>query len=378
MKDYYEILGVSKDASQEEIKKKYRTLALKMHPDRLVGKPESERKEIEKRFQEITNAYEVLSNENSRKKYDLESRGGSFDGFGGFGGDASSFEDIFESFFWGGGRETSSSKKRDSNSPKKGEDILLNVSISFKESVLGVDKKFKIDLLISCSKCSQTGAYSNEYIKNCSPCNGKGVVDVVQRSLFGNIRTQSICSHCQGLGKIISKKCDLCKGSKFTNQQKIIDVKIPKGIKSGQRLRMSSSGNDGLYGAPKGDIFVDIKVKDHKYFQRKGNDIHIQLPISFIDSILGGTVKVITVEGVEDIKIPQGSQFGESVVLKNRGFYSDINSKSRGDFYIWLQIKLPKKIGSETEEIFRKMQEKTSWDPNKNFLEKNKDIINEQ
>lgn len=373
MRDYYEILGVGKDASQEEIKKKYRSLALKMHPDRLVGKSQSEKKEAEKKFQEITNAYETLSNEDSRKKYDLESSGfGGFDGFGNSG--SSPFEDIFDNFFWGGEKTRA---KNDSNSPRRGEDILINITISFKELVLGVEKVFDIDLLKSCPKCLQSGAYSNEHIKTCHSCNGRGFVDIVQRSIFGNVRTQSNCNICKGRGKIISKKCDICRGNKFITKQETIKAKIPKGIKPGQRLRMRSLGNDGLYTSERGDIFIEVKVKEHKYFQRKNNDINVTLPISFIDSILGNSVKVLTVEGIENVDIPRGSQFGDILTLKNRGFYFDIGRQNRGDFKIFLDIKMPKKIGKETEEIFRKLYENTSWDPNRDFVEKNKDILNE-
>lgn len=374
MKNLYELLGVDKNASQEEIKKKYRSLALKMHPDRLSGKSVDERKSIEAKFQEITNAYETLSDPQKRNKYDLESRG--FSGsssFEGFGENSSVFEEIFNDFFWGKEKPT----KRDPNSSRRGEDILLSVTISFKEFVLGIERKVRIELLKACPRCLQSGAYSKEHIKICQSCNGKGSIDVFQRSIFGNIRTKSNCSSCKGLGKIISKKCDLCKGNKFVNEQEIIDIKIPRGIKIGQRLRMRSLGNDGLYTSEKGDIFVEIKVKDHKYFQRKNNDIHVNLPISFIDSILGNTVKVITVEGIENVKVPQGSQFGDNIILKNKGFYTEIGKQNRGDFYIWLQIQLPKRISKSTEIVFKKLNEDTTWFPNKEFIEKNKEILHE-
>jgi molecular chaperone DnaJ len=378
-RSYYEILGLERNASQEDIKKKYRSLALKFHPDRMVGKPEAEKKETEKKFQEITNAYETLSNEKSRKKYDSEREG--FTGFGfdgnseGFG---DSFENIFESFFTGTSSRNRHFSKSDVDSPRKGEDILFSISVSFKEFVLGTEKSFNLDFLKACPKCSQTGADSESDIRTCYSCNGKGFIEVIRRSLFGNIETKTSCPTCKGKGKIISKKCSLCKATKFVNEKRIFKIEIPRGIKPGERIVKKSSGNDGIYSSEKGDVHFEVNVKNHSYFSIKGNDIHINLPVSFINMIIGDIIKVITVEGLEEIKIPQCSQFGDHVIIRNKGLYTKVNGQTRGDFYVWLQVRLPKRISVETEIILKKMQNNTEWKPNEDFIEKNKNILSEK
>lgn len=375
-KSYYEILGVEKNASQDDIKKKYRFLALKLHPDRMVGKSDSEKKDAEKKFQEISNAYKVLSDENTRRKYDSETEG--FTGFrsaaGGFG---ESFEDIFESFFSGGSGRNKSSSKKD-NVSQKGEDILYSISISFKEFILGAKKEFTSNFLKACPKCAQTGANSEADIKTCSTCNGRGEVDVIRRSLFGNIETRSTCSSCKGKGKIISKKCSVCKATNFISEKQNFELEIPKGLKPGERIVKRGVGNDGFLNSEKGDVYFEVNIQSHNYFSLKGSDIHVELPISFIDAILGSRVKLITVEGLEEIEIPSCSQFNDHLVIKNKGAYTGINSQARGNFYVWLQIRLPRKINIETARIFKNMQNNTEWNPNQDFIEKNRKILNEK
>ncbi len=363
MKDYYEILGVAKNASAEDIKKKYRSLALKMHPDRLVKKSDLEKKEIEKRFQEITNAYETLSNEKTRRQYDNESRGGFTSGFGGgfegfssAGDESSVFQEIFENFFQSGRRASSTTR---ANTPRRGEDILISVVLPFRKAVNGTEITREIDFLYACPACKQTGAYSKDHIKTCSTCNGSGSVENIQRSFYGSIRTSTVCSTCKGSGKIISKKCDLCRGKNFVTRSRTVDIKIPRGLQVGQRLRIPSGGNDGLYSSEKGDIFIEFEIEENSYFKKKNNDIHVQLPISFLDAIVGNTVKVVTIEGVEELKVPRGSQFGDCVVLRNKGFYTGVSRENRGDFYVWLKIMLPRKISSESENTLRDLQEKS-------------------
>lgn len=375
-RSYYEILGLEKNTSQEDIKKKYRSLALRFHPDRMVGKPESEKKEAEKKFQEITNAYETLSNEKSREKYDSEREG--FSGFGNSEGFGDSFEDIFESFFAGTSSRSKRSSKSDADSPRRGEDILFSISVSFKEFVFGTEKSFSLDFLKSCPKCSQTGVDSESDVRTCYSCNGKGFIGIIRRSLFGNIETKSSCPTCKGKGKIISKKCSLCKATKFINEKRTFKIEIPRGIKSGERIVKKSFGNDGIYSSEKGDVYFEINVENHNYFSIKGNDIHVNLPVSFIDMILGDIVKVITVEGLEEVKIPQCSQFGDHVIVRNKGLYTKVNGQTRGDFYVWFQVRLPRRISSETEIILKKMQNNTEWKPNEDFIKKNKNILNEK
>ncbi|WNE40558.1 MAG: Chaperone protein DnaJ [Mycoplasmataceae bacterium] len=373
-KDYYDILGIDRKASEAEIKAAYRKQALKWHPD----KNPNNKAEAEEKMKEVNQAYETLSDSTKRQNYD---RYGSAEGFAqganGFGRGESVFEDIFSTFF--GGAESDyfnrGTRSREKNHPQTGTDILINVSLTFKESILGVKKKVILELEKSCSSCQQTGAASRNDIIECSVCQGRGVVNTVQRTVLGAIRTQVACSHCQGEGKIIKKKCFECKGRKIVNQKESIEINIPRGINPDKKLRYPGLGNDGWYGGEKGDIYVTVKVKENYYFQRKGDDIHVNLPISFLDAILGNTVELITLEGVEKVSIPTGSQNGDRLILRNRGCYLGVNKSSRGDLWILLQVKLPKKITSGSEAILQTLQKETTWNPNHDFVEKNKDVF---
>ncbi|CAH1755720.1 4972_t:CDS:1 [Entrophospora sp. SA101] len=377
--DYYDILGVKQGASEEEIKKAYHKLALKWHPDRWVGKPESEKKIAEEKFKEINEAHGVLSDPEKRQNYDHY---GSAEGFAQgssesqFGRGEDFFKDIFNSFF-GGGSDYSrqGAYARDRTQPQAGSDILVNVVLNFKESVLGVKKKITLEVERACNSCQQTGAASRHDIVECSTCQGRGVVNTIQRTVLGAIRTQVTCSRCQGEGKMIKKKCRECSGKKFLTQTETIELNIPRGIQPEKKLRYQGIGNDGCYGGARGDIYVAIKIKENPYFQRKDYDIYVNLPISFLEAILGSAVEVITLEGVEKISLPTGSQHGDYLTLRGRGCYLGINKSTRGDFYIGLQVKLPKKVTPATEVILRNMQRETSWNPNRDFIEKNKGII---
>ncbi|MCE8163909.1 MAG: DnaJ domain-containing protein [Candidatus Moeniiplasma glomeromycotorum] len=391
-KNYYEILGVSENASEAEIKSAFRKLALQYHPDKLRQKlgrepTDSERKQFEEKMKEVNQAYEVLSNSEKRRNYD---RYGSAEDFSqsqpgrDFGSEENIFKDIFDTFF---GRETGYPGQRASqnrNRPQSGNDILINITLTFKESVLGTKKRISLDLEKSCSSCLQTGAASRNDIAKCPVCQGQGMVNTVQKTVLGAIRTPIDCFRCQGEGKIIKKKCRGCGGKKFIIQTETIEFNIPRGIQPEKKLRYQGIGNDGLYGGERGDIYVAFQVKENTYFQRKGNDIHVNLPVSFLDAILGGTVEVITLEtrmvegaikDLEKIRIPAGSQHGDCFPLRGRGCYSGINKATRGDFYIWLQVKIPKKLTATTEEIFRNIQKQTTWNPNHDFIEKNKGVI---
>jgi molecular chaperone DnaJ len=271
-KDYYDILGIDRKAIEAEIKTAYRKLALKWHPD----KNPNNRDEANAKMQEINEAYEVLGDSTKRQNYD---RYGSAEGFSqgsnGFGrGGESVFEDIFSTFF--GGAESDyfnrGTRSRERNHPQNGADILININLTFKESILGVQKKVSLELEKSCTSCQQTGAASRRDIVECSYCQGKGVVNTVQRTILGAIRTQVACSYCQGEGKTIKKKCPDCKGKKIVSQKEFIDLNIPRGINPEKKLRYQGIGNDGWYGGAKGDIYVTIKVKESSYFERKGNE----------------------------------------------------------------------------------------------------------
>jgi molecular chaperone DnaJ len=220
---------------------------------------------------------------------------------------------------------------------------LTSINLSFKESVLGVKKKVNLELQNSCDACQQTGAASRSDIVECPACQGRGVVNTIQRTVLGAIRTQVDCSRCQGEGKVIKKKCRECGGKKFVTKKETIELNIPRGINPEKKLRYQGIGNDGWYGGERGDIYVAIKVKENSYFQREGDDIHVKLPISFLDAILGSAVEVITLEtrmvegvmeGLEKVRIPAGSQYGDYLILPGRGCYLGVNKTARGDFYI--------------------------------------------
>jgi molecular chaperone DnaJ len=377
-KNYYDILGVSPDASQEEIKKAYKKLVLQWHPDRWVSKSQTEKKQAEEKMKEINQAYGVLDDQEKRRNYD---RYGSEIPFaqgsgsaGGFGNEDSIFKDIIDTFFGGKTEYTGQKTYSNRNGPQVGKDILIDLTLTFKESILGTKKKVSLDLEKVCGVCRQTGAASLSDVTECSNCHGRGIVNTIQRTILGTIRTQTNCPQCQGIGKRIKRKCGHCGGKKFVTQKEVIEFSIPCGIQPNKRLRYQGIGNDGWYGGGKGDIYVEVKVKENPYFQRKRDDIHVNLPISFLDAILGGNVELITLEGREKVSVSPGTQSGDHLILHNRGCYLGINKSSRGDFYVWLQVKLPKKVTSDTAEILRKLQKETSWNPNQDFVEKNKDI----
>jgi len=329
-------------------------------------------------MKEINEAYQVLGDETKRKQYNRYGKAGaSASGDGGFGqeiefGDI--FDDIFDIFGKGGKKRANNTSTSNEFQVQNGADILINLSLGFKEAVLGTTKKLTLELEKSCSQCKQTGAYSSEHIVICSSCHGSGVVVITQRSLFGNIRTQSTCPNCRGHGLIISKKCEVCHGRKFIKKSEIITVKIPRGIQPGQKLSLRNIGNDGWHGGKRGDIYFEIKIEKHNYFQRKDNDIHVSVPISFLDAILGNSVEIITLEGLEKVKVPTGTQNGDYLILSQRGCYLTINGSQRGSFYIWWQIRLPRKISLETTEVLKRLSE-SHWNPNKEFIEKNKELL---
>lgn len=346
-KDHYEVLGISRDASEVEVKKAYHKLALKYHPDRYAGKPESEKKAAEEKFKEINEAHSVLSDQEKRKNYDqfghaaegFQSTGG-FEGFG--EGPSSVFEDLFRGIFGDHSQRKSTSETNERQS-HKGKDILIKLTLSFKESVLGTKRKIILDL--DKAHCKQTK------VSKCSTCKGRGVVQMVQRTFFGeSIYTRATCPKCQGRGQT----CAYCLGKKFIKQKETLQINIPRGVQ-GNQLRMGNAGNDGWHGAEKGDIYIDLEVKKHRYFQRKGNDVHVTLPISFLDAILGNYVEVITLEGLEKIQVPAGTQNDDYYILKNRGCYLGIGRSSRGEFYIHFQIVIPSRITEETKQNLQKI-----------------------
>lgn len=361
-RDYYEVLELSKNASSEDIKKSYRKLAKKYHPD--INKDPG----AEEKFKEINEAYEVLSDPQKKQIYDqyghagLENGGmGGFEGFssGGFG----DLSDIFESFMGGMGGFSNfgfgGSRSARSNAPIKGDNRYIQISIEFLEAVKGVSKTITINVDKKCEKCDGTGAKSKNDIKRCSTCNGSGKVTRQQRTAFGIMQSVVDCPDCRGTGKTILNKCPNCNGEGYINKKENVEVKIPAGISTGQQVRISGYGERGYNGGPNGDLYIEINVKDHKFFHRKGNDIYITVPISVVDATLGCKVDVPTCNGDVTLTIPAGSQPGQKLRLKGYGV-KNLRSNDIGDQYVELRVEIPTKLNKEEKELYQKLKAKGS------------------
>ncbi len=352
-RDYYEVLGVSKDSSADEIKKAYRKLAKKYHPDMNPGNAEAEQN-----FKEVNEAYDVLSDDDKKAKYDAyghaafdPAAGGGGAGFGGFGDFGFDFGDIFSSFFGGGG---GGGGRR--NGPVRGDDINLRITLTFEEAVFGVKKEISFSKIQKCSTCAGTGAEKGTSAKTCSHCGGSGQVRVQQRTPLGMMQTTRQCDHCHGTGKIIEKPCGDCKGTGYVRVQKKLDVNIPAGINEGQRITLRGQGSDGRNGGPAGDVNLIVTVKAHSVFEREGNDIYCDVPITYAEATLGAEIEIPTLEGKEKYTIPEGTQTGTTFTLRQRGV-QDVNSKRRGNLHVTVNVEVPKNLNSEQKELLRKFAE---------------------
>ena len=363
-RDYYEVLGLSKDASSDDIKKSYRKLAKKYHPD--INKEAG----AEEKFKEINEAYEVLSDPQKKQIYDqyghagLENGGmGGFEGFSGFGGGGfTDINDIFETFMGGMGGFSNfgfgGNRSSRSNSPIKGENRYMQMSIEFLEAVKGIKKTITISVDKKCDKCDGTGAKSKNDIETCKTCNGTGKVTRQTRTAFGVMQTVADCPDCNGTGKHIKNKCPNCNGTGYINKKENVEVNIPAGISSGQQVRLSGYGERGYNGGPNGDLYIEIIVKPHRYFVREGNDIYITVPISAIDATLGCKVDVPTCNGDVSLTIPPGSQPGQKLRIKGYGVKS-LRSNQVGDQYVELKVEIPTKLTKEEKDLYKKLQTKT-------------------
>ena len=357
-RDYYEVLGLSKGASEEEIKRAYRKMAKKYHPD-INKEPGAEEK-----FKEVNEAYEVLSDPQKKAAYDqfghAGMEGGGFGGFGQGGADFSGFggfDDIFGSFF-GGGFGGGSSRRANSG-PRKGNDRFMQMRIDFMDAIFGKTETISIDVDEQCKECGGSGAYSSSDIHTCSRCNGTGYVTTQSRTMFGVVQQQSVCPECGGSGKKIGRKCTKCGGRGYEHKRVKLDIKIPAGIQSGQQVRVSGKGERGVNGGPNGDLYIEILVTPHKVFQREGNDIHISVPVSAIDATLGCKVDVPTVYGDVSLTIPAGTQHGKKFRLKGKGVKS---ARSQGDEYVEVQIEIPTKLNHEERELYEKIRSKKGYE----------------
>ena len=358
-RDYYEVLGVSKTATQDEIKSAYRKLAKKYHPDN------KETGDAEK-FKEASEAFSVLGDEQKRKTYDQFGqaafdqnagganpfRGSGFEGFNFGNGDFGDLNDILNSMFggFGFGGSRSSSRRTSSRGPIRGDDTLMRVRISFMQAVEGTKITLPLNYEETCSHCHGTGAKNGEAYSTCPDCNGRGVIITQQRTIFGMMQSESSCPRCHGTGKIIREVCPDCNGKGYNKVKKDVDINIPKGINNGQKIRVAGKGERGINGGENGDLYVEIVIQNHPQFVRDGNDIHLTVPIDFVDACLGTKIVVPTVYGDCELEVPSGTQPNAVLRLKGKGV-KDVRQEKYGDEFIHMDIKTPTKLSKEQKEL---------------------------
>lgn len=344
-RDYYDVLGVSEDSSKEDIKKAYRKLARKYHPD--VNKEE----DAADKFKEAKEAYEVLSNEQKRAQYDQFGHAGAqSQGFGGGAQDFGGFGDIFDMFFGGGGR------RRDPNAPQQGADLQYTMTLGFEEAIFGKETDINIPKEESCDTCNGSGAKPGTKVNTCSHCNGSGQLNTEQNTPFGRVVNRRVCHHCNGSGKIIPEKCNTCGGSGNVKKHNKIHITIPAGIDEGQQVRISGKGEAGVNGGPPGDLYVLIQVKSHDFFEREGDHIYCEIPLNYAQGALGDEVEVPTVHGKVMLKIPAGTQSGKIFRMKSKGA-PNVRGYGHGDQHIIVKIVTPTKLTERQKELLREFNE---------------------
>lgn len=362
-KNYYEILGVDKNANADELKLAYRKLAKKYHPDMYVSATDAEKKEAEAKFKDVNHAYEVLSDPQKRAAYDTYGdENGPQMGSGGFGGGAGGFgfdmDDIFSTIFSGFGGGSSSSRGQRANAPQRGQDILVGATITFEEAAFGVQKTVNVKRVENCPDCNGTGAKNANAYKVCSQCGGSGTVTMTQRTPFGQISTQGVCPTCKGKGRIITDKCTSCGGVGRFEKTREVKVNIPAGIDSGQRVRYDNEGHAGVNGGEKGSLYVEVRVAPHKLFVRNGFDVQIEVPISFIDATLGTTISVPTLYGPKEVKIPECTQSGTVFIIKNCGI-KKLKGSTKGDMFVKVIVEVPKNVTREQKDLLKKFDKES-------------------
>jgi molecular chaperone DnaJ len=381
-RDYYEVLGVQKGASDDEIKKAYRKVAKKYHPDLHPGDAEAEAK-----FKEAGEAYEVLSDSEKRQRYDQYGHAGVDPNFGagGFGGggfgDFGDLGDIFGSFF-GGGFGGGGQRRR--NGPRKGSDVTETILLSFEEAAFGVKKTLKIYKVEECDECSGKGCKSEADRVTCPTCKGTGEIKNITNSIFGQMVNVTTCNHCSGSGQIIKNPCTKCKGKGMIKRARNVDVDIPAGIDSGETVRYRGLGNAGIKGGPAGDLLVTVQIKRHEVFTRRGNDVYCTIPITFVQATLGAEVDIPVLDedkkytlGKMTYTIPEGTQPGTDIRLRGKGIPS-VRSGIRGDMILTVNVEVPKNLTKEQKEAlesFAKVSNENNYKQHKNFFEKMKDTL---
>lgn len=367
-RDYYEILGVSKDASKDEIKRAYRKLSKQYHPD-INKEPGADEK-----FKEISEAYEVLSDDTKRAQYDQFGHAGAnqdFDGFGGFGGFSDAgfggFEDILNTFFGGG-----STRRRNPNAPRQGADLQYTMTLTFEEAVFGKETDIEIPREEECSTCHGSGAKPGTHPEECPYCHGSGQISTEQNTPFGRIVNRRVCHHCGGTGQVIKHKCPTCHGTGKVKKRKKIHIKIPAGIDNGQQLRVAGKGEPGINGGPNGDLYIIFQVKEHEFFERDSDDIYCEMPISFVQAALGDEIEVPTLHGKVKLKIPAGTQTNTKFRLRGKGVKS-VRSTTPGDQHVIVRIVTPTKLTEKQKQLLREFAEisgKTPDEQTDTFFEK--------
>lgn len=362
-RDYYEVLGIQKGASEDEIKKAFRKKARENHPDLHPDDPSY----VEK-FQEINEANEVLSDPDKRARYDqfghagvdpnygAGSAGGGFGGMGGMGG-FGDMGDILESIFGGGfGGFTGSTSRSNANAPRRGADVQESVSISFMDACNGKKQDMKIYCMSVCEACHGSGAEAGTSAEVCPDCKGRGAVKVTQRTPFGAISSTKPCSRCGGKGKVIKNPCTKCRGAGRMKVQKNISVDIPAGIDNGQTIRLGGQGDSGINGGPSGDLMVNISVKEHSVFTRNGYDIHCDIPVTYMEAVLGAEITVPTIDGDVKYNISEGTQTGTVFRLRNKGV-KKLNRSDRGDQYVKVYVEVPKNLTKKQKELLKDFED---------------------
>lgn len=374
-RDYYEVLGVDKGADDATIKKAYRTSAKKYHPDLHPND-----KEAETKFKEVNEAYEVLSDSEKKSRYDQFGHAGvdpnfgsgsGFDGdFGGFGGFGDIFSDLFGGGFGGG-------RRSNPNAPRRGADTLARLVLSFEEAAKGCTKELKVSKNETCSDCSGSGAKKGTSAKTCSECGGSGQVVRGQRTPFGVIQTQTTCPSCQGKGKTIEQPCPSCSGMGRVRDNKTQSIVVPAGIDDGQILNVRGQGDAGINGGPAGDLKIEVSVRPHPIFERRGFDVYCEVPITFVQATLGAELSVPTLDGKVKFKIHEGTQPNDEFKLSNKGIQR-INGSGRGNQYVKVVVEVPKSLNSQQKDLLKKFEEMSSdknYKKQKSFFDKLKDMF---
>lgn len=373
-RDYYEVLGVSKNASEDEIKRAYKKLARKYHPDMNPGD-----KEAEEKFKEVNEANEVLSNPEKKAKYDQfgfagvdPNYGAGQGGYGGAGGfDFGNLGDIFGSFFGGG---FGGGGRRNPNAPQRGESIRASLSVEFTEAAFGCEKSITIDRSEQCPTCKGKGCAPGTTPEVCTQCHGTGTVTQAQRTPFGMMQSQTVCPKCRGRGQIIHQPCPDCRGAGAVRKRRTIQVNIPAGIDNGQTISLRGQGHSGKNGGPAGDLLITVMVRPHEIFRRDGTAVFCEAPITFTQAVLGGTLEIPTIDGKVKYDIPEGTQTGTVFRLRGKGI-PVLNGRGRGDQYVTVNIETPRNLNREQKEALKKFSESLgegNYEKHKNFFGKKK------